>query len=201
MKPVLFSAPMVKAILDGRKTMTRRLPNARVRRKWNEYDEYTNAVGTNLGFPNVTYSEHEFYELYPPYFVGDVLWVRETYAWATGDYAGGGYGLFDTYVYKADGKSQNGWPIERMMVSAWRPALFMPQEAARIFLNVTNVRMERLQDIPRDDVAREGIASGSLREFRELWDGLRKSAADRAQYGWDANPWVWVISFERCEKP
>ena len=186
MKPILFSAPMVKAILEGRKTMTRRLPNARVRRKWNEYDEYTNAVGTNLGFPSVTHSEHEFYELYPPYLAGDVLWVRETYAWATGDYAGGGYGLFDTYAYKADGKSQNGWPIERMMVSPWHSALFMPQEAARIFLNVTDTRMERLQDIPRD---------------RGLWDGLRKSAADRVQYGWDANPGVWVISFERCEKP
>ena len=85
----------------------------------------------------------------------------------------------------------------------------MPKEAARIWLKVTNVRVERLQDITADSIRNEGLSSLAvqcgdmeiaLKEWENLWNStIKKSDLDR--YGWDANPWVWVIEFERCEKP
>ena len=154
----------------------------------------------------------------PPCHGDDLLWVRETWAEATGDYAGGGYGLFDTYVYRADGKSQNGYPVDRMMVSGWYPSIYMPKRAARIFLRVSKVSVERLQDITDDDAELEGcecewfdfsndpcypnmeVTKTPRMVFAELWDSLCKPK-EKHLYGWEANPWVWRIAFQRVEKP
>ena len=94
-------------------------------------------------------------------------------------------------------------------VTKWKPSIHMPKEAARIWLKVTNVRVERLQDITADSIRNEGLSSLAvhcgdmeiaLKEWENLWNStIKKSDLDR--YGWDANPWVWVIEFERCEKP
>lgn len=91
----------------------------------------------------------------------------------------------------------------------WKPSIHMPKEAARIWLKVTDVRVERLQDITIDGIRNEGLSSASvhagdieiaLKEWELLWDStIKKSDLDR--HGWDANPWVWIIGFERCEKP
>ena len=85
----------------------------------------------------------------------------------------------------------------------WRPSIHMPKQAARIWLKVTDVRAERLKDIDTLGCHREGVditRSGVFKRFTSLWESsIRKEEIDR--YGWDANPWVWVIEFERCEKP
>lgn len=89
----------------------------------------------------------------------------------------------------------------------WNPSIHMPKEAARIWIKVTNVRVERLQEMWASDVPKEGIyfnkpttADEMLMAFTKLWNStIKKSDIDC--YGWDANPWVWVIEFERCEKP
>ena len=94
------------------------------------------------------------------------------------------------FVYRAD------YPEPQRLV--WRPSIHMPKEAARIWLRVTDMRVERLQDIDDDSVVAEGLNIGD--PFDELWDSTIKPT-DRERYGWSANPWVWVIEFERCEKP
>lgn len=185
-KPILFNTEMVRAILDGRKTQTRRIVK-----------------------PNTT--------AIPPYEVGDILWVRETWKSATGDPAGGGYALFDTYVYKADGKAKDDYPVDELMVEdRWHPSIHMPRKAARIFLRVKDVRAEKLQSITPEDVKKEGVKPALVRnndlpfmrentlnasrvlEFIRLWNSTIKSK-DRSLYGWNADPWVWVVEFERIK--
>lgn len=195
-KPILFNTDMVRAILDGRKRCTRRLVRKSIENKYLEYDEWVHTVAS----PEITYlREKEFYEKYPPYQPGDILYVRE--AWM--DYAG-------RTVYKAD---CDKFHLESLNFAgfSWHPSIHMPKEAARIWLRVTDVRVERLQEITGQDVLKEGLNShvhpqasyfdGNQREmFENLWNGtVKKSDLDR--YGWDASPWVWVIEFERCEKP
>ena len=85
-----------------------------------------------------------------------------------------------------------------IIIDRWHPSIHMPKEAARLFLRATGVRVERLQDIDDDGVVAEGLKIGDA--FDVLWDSTIKPA-DLPLYGWDANPWVWVIEFERCEKP
>lgn len=193
-KPILFSGQMVRAILDGRKTMTRRVIKPQ-----------PGPMELNL-IRDLETRKHG----YGPRRPGDILYVRET--WASALLNGGLEGFIDTFAYKADGSvrysSRKAEDLPPNAISAWQPSIFMPKEAARIFLRVTDVRVERLQEISGVDITREGVGNGEFFDtlsdraaFRKLWDSLRKSAADRAQYGWDANPWVWVISFERCEKP
>jgi len=108
------------------------------------------------------------------------------------------------YYYRADGDLRpEGWR------GKWRPSIHMPKEAARIWLKVTNVRVERLQEITIDGIRNEGISSMAvhagdmeiaLKEWKNLWNSTIKKT-DLDSYGWEANPWVWVIEFERCEKP
>ena len=167
--PILFNTDMVRAILDGRKTVTRRLIKLQSSGDW----------CTVLG------------EI-APYQPGDVLYVRETYM----DYAG-------LNMYKAD---CDKYRLESLKLAGfkWSPSIHMPKEAARIWLKVTNVRVERLQDITPDDATKEGTKETfpplARDEFRDIWNStLKKSDLDR--YGWEASPWVWVIEFERCEKP
>lgn len=233
-KPILFNTEMVRAILDGRKDATRRIvkgfiPDDAV---WG-YTAFTpkGCISCRGTFAD-GYGE-KFFKL--PCEPRDILYVRETWqCWrahryeATADIrfrAGGD----DVRLQFANGNTDS---INRLYYDSfvhkwfshngeWKPSLFMPKEAARIWLKVTNVRVERLHEITEDGAKAEGINeewarswwhptyddpdSGGYPRYRDtfaldLWNStIKKSAFDK--YGWDANPWVWVIEFERCEKP
>nr|DAG65015.1 MAG TPA: YopX protein [Bacteriophage sp.] len=147
-KPILFNAEMVRAILDGRKTCTRRLPRKQIEEKYLEYEEWVCAVAP----PGSTWlSEKEFYEKYPPYQPGDILYVRETwhkYIKRVGN--GESCHLAEFYGYKASiANSEDA-------AEPWRPSIHMPKDAARIWLKVTDVRVERLQDVTEDGAKAEG---------------------------------------------
>lgn len=199
--PILFNTEMIRAILDGRKTCTRRLIRKHIENKYLEYDEWVRAVAP----PGSTYlREKELYEQYLPYQPGDTLYVRETWCGLPVNEAGHMRG-HTIYYYKADGELRpKGWR------GTWHPSIHMPKEAARIWLKVTDVRVERLQEITPQGAWKEGArcsclhpvpdCAGNKTAFVNIWNGtIKKSDLDR--YGWDANPFVWVVSFERCEKP
>lgn len=168
-KPILFSTAMVQAILDNRKSMTRR-------------------VSKTMPYPNIK----------PPYQPGDILWVRET--WAVP------YNPTTGYAYRASCHD------DALDLFKWRPSIFMPRSAARIWLKVTDIRVERLRAITPHDAWLEGCRIGNsfawedhlpdLQQmcrdiaFVSLWDSINKKRG----HGWDTNPWVWVISFERIDK-
>lgn len=191
-KPILFNTKMVRAILDGMKTQTRRVIKP----------QPTNPRHNNVGW--IGWDDGHGYRIKPPCEIGDVLWVRETwqYVYTYDDYD---KAIEETgrYVYFADDPmpftywvdTDNGEYKDQM---PWRPSIHMPREAARIFLRVTDVRVERLQDIDDDGVVAEGLEIGA--QFDDLWNRTVKKS-DRARLGWEANPWVWVIEFERCDKP
>jgi hypothetical protein len=170
-KPIIFSTPMVKAILEGRKTMTRRVIRPQPQSWHGDY---------------LTGCERE--EIKQRIYPGDILWVRETWAMEV-SYSPDPEAELIRYLYKADGSE----------TFRWHPSIHMPRAAARIFLRVTDVRVERVQDINEKDVAAEGIAeTGNCDElcvFADLWDSLNAKRG----FGWEANPWVWVVSFERSE--
>ena len=182
MKPILFNTPMVRAILDGRKTATRRVIKPQ-----------PEPFGKALAFKSGIYATPKALVREAPYIPGDVLYVRETFAkncWGTGW----------PWLYKASPEYNEYEP------DGWHPSIHMPKEAARIFLRVTDVRAERLQDMFASDVSNEGIyftchktADEMIKAFSQLWDTTVKKA-DRDKYGWAANPWVWVITFERIGK-
>lgn len=217
-KPILFNTDMVKAILDGRKSCTRRIvkgfiPNNAV---WG-YTAFTpkGRISCRGTFAD-GYGE-KFFK--PPYQPGDILYIRETWerfeCWnCDGDERGNcpkepKKSVLDKtcgcYMYRATDEISGD--------AKWHPSIHMPKEAARIWLEVTNVRVERLRDITGLSVQKEGIevepnecagkfdfVSELFLLFQRLWDStIKKSDLDR--YGWQANPWVWVIEFERCEKP
>lgn len=180
-KPILFNMEMVKAILEGRKTQTRRI---------------IKPVAMGMTYEDDSPARK------PPYKAGDVLWVRETWKQETHDWAGGGYALTDGYLYRADEPQDT---TGMMVEDRWHPSIHMPRRAARLFLRVKDVRHERLQNITPEDAAAEGIQyetdnSGQMRRwlFRRLWDDTIKKP-DLPLYGWIANPWVWVIEFERID--
>ena len=207
-KPILFNTDMVRAILANEKTQTRRI----VKPNYKD-DEYCLRVVTNQHtgekylekldededpFPNPRF-------VFSPYEIGDILWVRET--WSTTDKCG----LYPNwpidgihYMYKADDPD-----CSAAKESRWYPSIHMPKQAARIFLRVKEVRVERLQSITSYGCVKEGISKDILYALKErmtkgifatLWESTLKKA-DLPKYGWDANPLVWVIEFERCEKP
>lgn len=208
-RPILFNTEMVRAILDGRKTQTRRiikLTHGFDGRPVGESGNPDNPIG--FMYPCGIKR--------PPCNKGDILWVRETWCpCASLDSFFDGKNLF---VYKADYAEHSSLPC------GWKPSIHMPKEAARIFLRVNDVRAEKLQDITVLDAINEGCCgticdhananpalgctdcynTGWLErpetEFALLWDTTVKKA-DLPVYGWDANPWVWVIEFERCDKP
>ena len=225
-KPILFNTEMVRAILDGRKTCTRRIC-----KDANEYTvpdmEFYNADKRTYAVHNFADKEHmeqlSTAERTCPICPGDILYVRETvwqkigyYLDIDGDTKPSWYNEFK-YV-ASDEKPETGWNYSW----AKRPSIHMPKEAARIWLKVTDVRVERLREITPKDSENEGVGNlfyedigyseknygtevdpeyGIAKEqFAWLWEStIKKSDIDR--YGWDANPWVWVIEFERCEKP
>ena len=260
--PILFNTDMVRAILDGRKTVTRRLikpqPKSRLC--------YTFA-GCNHGtwsYPSGTAYEFwgEEYRLpdnitkedlgkrwNPPYHTDDVLYVRETWGISNLDYDD--KIAYITYKASENEKDEGCRAVrlpndkfEKLYDSMaennpdWRPSIHMPKEAARIWLKVKDVRVERLQDITEEQALSEGVPDDldypiskvycprcrgegligsvgenlgymevdcpdcytAIKRFKNLWNStIKKSDLDR--YGWDANPWVWVIEFEVCDKP
>lgn len=208
MKPILFNTDMVKAILEGRKTVTRRL----VKNSPNNVYSGKCVFGAGL-FDESTHRR----VVEPPYKVGDILYVRET--WTQLFYVDeNGYTHFDqemTY-YAADGCPDitlvdgDGFELDDQRIK-WKPSIHMPKKLARLFLRVKSVGVERLQDITADECPMEGVwplAACTVGErddyyrskFAELWDSTIKPS-DLDTCGWAANPWVWVIKFERCEKP
>ena len=198
-KPILLNTEMVRAILDGRKSCTRRLVKPEPQGYFEVSEEPLYIYDTDGNQGKIT----------PPYQPSDILYVRESYSELT-------FG----YVYKADGEN-----IDHLgNVIKWHPSIHMPKEAARIWLKVTDVRVERLQEITEEQACMEGTDpwdeacyenngwhpafsdpdSGGdpnmIDGFHKLWNStIKKSDLDR--YGWDANPWVWAIEYERCEKP
>lgn len=200
-KPILFNSEMVRANLDGRKSCTRRLV------KPQPGEKHTYPLGfvidstekKNVGCFGFGVDEYGGSIQYakPPYQLGDILYVRETWM----DYVG-------RTMYRAD---CDKYRLESLKLAefTWEPSIHMPKEAARIWLKVTDVRVERLQEITSEQIGREGVEveyphvlNGEEKRyaFSTLWNStIKKSDLDR--YGWDANPWVWVIEFERCEKP
>lgn len=218
-KPILFNTEMVRAILDGRKTCTRRL----VKPQPDEKHTYPLGFVTDstekkevgcFGFGIDEYGGSIQYAK-PQYQPDDILYVRETWehfdcCCCEGDEHGNCYQepqqnvlnkSYGCYMYRATDEIYGD--------ARWHPSIHMPKEAARIWLKVTDVRVERLQEITADSIRNEGLSSLAvhcgdmeiaLKEWENLWNStIKKSDLDR--YGWDANPYVWVISFERCEKP
>lgn len=225
--PILFNTDMVLAILDGRKTVTRRV----VRYKYSntEMKMRTDKYGTRLieiqkDIEGETHGRNPdggtwhkllpYTEKKPPYQPGDILYIRETWAFLPcvecmdeGPschiepvvYDDGDCESEGCFVYKASHPRP-----ERVR---WTPSIHMPKDATRIWLKVTDVRVERLHDMTLDDFLAEGVAirpeafndpenayMQARSEFARIWDStIRKSQTD-------LNPWVWVIEFERCEK-
>lgn len=245
--PILFNTDMVRAILDDRKTVTRRAvrfkyDNTEMRMRTDKYG--TCLIEIQKDIEGETHGKNPdgstwhkllpYIEKNPPYKKGDILYVRETWqCWrahryeATADimFRAGGKGVrikfkngstdsidredYDSFVrkwYSYHGK--------------WRPSIHMPKEAARIWLRVTDVRAEQLQDITNEQILEEGISKETVLRYMkqcpeeteewerashiipysELWDSTIKKS-DIGRYDWGSNSWVWVIEFERCEKP
>ena len=186
-KPILFNTDMVRAILTGQKTQTRRLIKPQpINPRWN-----------NIGW--LGWDDGHGHRMKSPCEDGDVLWVRETW-----------YKDVSRYLYRANyGENEHFYQSGNEIAMHWHPSIHMPKQAARIFLRVKEVRVEFLQDIKADGISAEGITSIAatcgdmeiaLVEWKNLWNSTIKKA-DLPKYGWDANPVVWVIEFERCEKP
>ena len=223
MKPIPFNMDMTRAIRDDRKTVTRRPV------KYTAHDVYGVACARGLWYEtyDTQHLPESLVEWYvksiakPPYQPGEILYVPE--AWRCFGYVD--LGTTEYCVEFRDRKIArfNFQSMERAEKWAkylykprrhWQSPYFMPREAARLFLRVTDVRVERLQDIDEDGAKDEGsnlrngryvgvdekMRRSAVERFAEIWDSTIKSA-DIARYGWVANPWVWVIEFERCEKP
>ena len=237
-KPILFNTEMVRAILEGRKSCTRRIvkpqqligmlpdkcknvaPEEFLKEKKLMFKPYCDM--TDIELINSAYIA--------PYQPGDILYVRETWehfdcCCCEGDEHGNCYQepqqnvlnkSYGCYMYRATDEIYGD--------ARWHPSIHMPKEAARIWLKVTDVRVERLQDVTEEQACMEGTDpwdeacyenngwyptfsdpdSGGdpnmIDGFHKLWNStIKKSDIDR--YGWDANPWGCVIEFERCEKP
>ena len=191
-KPILFNPHMVRAILNDRKTQTRRIMKLP-------------KLADNISGDDGIYVPTRRINGKPPalqvgepikscYHIGDILYVRETFK---PDYHNEG-----SYCYKAVDDTREMWPNN---IINWSPSIHMPKSAARIFLRVTNVRVERLRRITYGDCCAEGVydvndlkcaADGSTatERFRELWDSVSVR-----EHNWESNPWVWVYKFERVE--
>ena len=214
--PILFNGDMVRAILDGRKTCIRRV----IKPQWEEcphckyvHNEYIydkmaeNVYCARCGYPLEP-------ERRSPYQLEDILYVRETWGHPIS------LNSDKQYVFRADKIAESGFKNDSHI---WRPSIHMPKEAARIWLKVTDVRVERLQSITEEGAIREGAEGDECHhtnvgafgctdcmntgwieppqvEFMQIWDStIKKSDLDR--YGWDANPYVFVIQFVKIDRP
>lgn len=228
-RPILFSGPMVRAILDGKKTQTRRVVQAR---RFDRVDvsEATGRDGWAMVSPRDNWTPEQIAREFPNRHgqPGDRLWVRETWqicrpALTSGINAGAGFvpsyvksedvpwfaANYEDHKFSYPATDDYGEDPPR-----WRPSIFMPRFASRLTLEITDVRVERLQGISTADAWAEGIRpedvashagdgtadlcdpeTAVLDDYRMLWDSLN---APRG-YSWIANPWVWVITFRRLD--
>lgn len=224
MKSILFNTEMVQAILEGRKTCTRRkiirTPSNDEPSGYGFWKEFNKSDG-RWYIKDYTHSccwltQEEYMKKYAPYKAGDILYVRETwkrYFKRIGK--GEDCHIVETYSYKAN--DNTNVPSE-FYEEKWKPSIHMPKVAARIFLKIKDVRVERLQDINGEDSIKEGIQKlskglyGVNEEtniiyqclsprdaFLQLWNST-VNKKDINKYGRKANPWVWVIEFERINK-
>ncbi len=194
-KPILFNTQMVKAILEGRKTVTRR-----VMKPQPDGPMYRKSPFDLPGF-FVTQGGSVYIAPYQP---GDILYVRESWQF---------FPCFDcvksmcdttplTYE-DSDSVTEGCWIYKADYIESdqkrvcWHPSIHMPKQAARIFLRVTDVRVERLKDITATQAMNEGFTDWN--DFVKLWNSTIKQA-DLPTYGWEANPWVWVVQFERISR-
>lgn len=202
--PILFSTAMVQAILAGRKTMTRRVVKGSDDHYYQSLVNHASSKHTFVLNGNYNPSENDVCEIKCPYGqVGDLLWVRETWHY---------FDRPDQFLYKAN-------PNDHQHTDKWKPSIHMPKAACRIFLRITNIRVERLQDITEQDAITEGIEKigymyldyysqselskiarkrnaiplykQAITSFQSLWASINGVG------NWDENPWVWVIEFER----
>ncbi|HBS5629951.1 TPA: hypothetical protein MAK11_002724 [Klebsiella pneumoniae] len=214
---MIFNGEMVRAILDGRKTQTRR-PIKWKQTRFTEIGERED--GSNWPWSEDAEHACDFWHPCPFGAVGDRIWVRETWGVVSHAFSDDGLmidwvpdrpataihempfgnGYYSGYaIYAADGDftwgDDDGYEDGR---SCWKPSIHMPRAASRILLEITDVRVERLRSMSLDDARAEGViaASGPMEAglaFRELWDSIY------GEESWKANPWVWVIEFKRVE--
>ncbi|EQC0968723.1 morphogenetic protein [Citrobacter braakii] len=196
---MIFNSEMVRAILDGRKTQTRRPVKFPFKDRNLGCELSGNELAGELSSGN--YLNSPFGK------PGDRIWVRETFQGPLFD-----IDQMDAYckdsapfektqfcVYKADGKpAPEFFDADDNLHCCWRPSIHMPRWASRLLLEITSVRVERIRSMSQDDARAEGViaASGPMEAglaFRELWDSIY------GEESWKANPWVWVIEFERIE--
>lgn len=213
--PILFNTDMVRAILDGRKTVTRRIckdGNEFTVPDMNFYDADKRTYAVH-NYANEEHTEKlSLVERICPICPGDILYIRETFKRNKDGYSGIDFG---GYIYRADCKT-----VFKDLYNPWKPSIHMPKKAARIWLKVTDVRVEKIQSITNEQILKEGISPKSVDHymaqfpevteewvhaahwipFSDLWNSTIKKA-DFDLYSWDTNPWVWVIEFEQCEKP
>lgn len=254
-RPILFSGPMVRAILEKRKTKTRRvIADANSEGNYRASDlllddprtfvdggpspagnggpylhAYVNApaVEKRHGWSAGDCDPEIMDRLYPRYQVGDRLWVRETFQVASNYHADGrdqqppfndgrpvlrnddaDYPHWQQCYYAASDPCPELMGVDDDAIhQTWKPSIHMPRWASRLSLEITDVRVERLQEITPGDCEAEGIVGNQTepdilawsrsvrRQYRELWDSLNAKRG----YGWDANPWVWAISFRRID--
>jgi len=230
--PIIFSTEMVRAILDGRKTKSRRIIMPQPEdedgyRFWWKGDWDTRGgpragvcTHGSPGNGEATWTLKEIAEYCSYGQVGDRLWVRETWGSLDADHPrckdGRKPKQGDRLVYRANPADDYQWGAGKPSQGSfcWRPSIHMFRWAARIFLEITNIRVERVQDISLKDVISEGIKDtnkcvynddnvfkcnhhDTLDKFKNLWDSLNAKRG----YSWDKNPWCWVIEFKRKEKP
>lgn len=242
-RPILFNTEMVKAILNNRKHSTRRIIKPQppidchsnfIGAEWrNEPPSYYDTGDNNWACKYCGYGIGPGGKsiFHSPYQVGDILWVRETFAIGCISYGEEPDGTAVPYISQCTGENDiipKEYAIRHNIGAEdviWKPSIFMPRTAARIFLKVTNVKVQRVQDMTAHEAMQEGVwgilmdnknplykktyergkydektqawYAGAIDAFATLWDSLYKSKG----YGWGANPWVWAIEFERCEKP
>jgi len=195
-KPILFNTEMVKSIIAGNKTQTRRIAKGHFLNS-----EYEPTLWSYMDLKrgcSCSGGSKMIINRFCPYEIGQTLWVRETFT--IQEYPSGSY----SYIYKADELS--GIQKTGMMLK-WKSSIYMPRKAARIFLKITNIRIERIQDISEEDAKAEGteqfkdfgevlIDEPIIYDYRNsfiiVWDSINKKRG----YRWDLNPYVWVYDFE-----
>ena len=200
--PILFNTDMVRAILDGRKTVARRVIKPQPQGYFEVNESPLHIYDTDFHQGRIN----------PPYQPGDILYVRETWNTYCHDCISKKMeNILGSTCKHACGENGNGFyykATDKIHIG-WKPSIHMPKEAARIWLKVMDVRVERLQDINDKEAEKEGFPLEKeihyteegcpTNDFAELWDStIKKKDLDR--YGWENNPWVWVVEFDRCEE-